>query len=575
MLASPKVLALLFALSAAVLLFDNLGGSRTFAYHEVRAVVPAREMLATGDWTVPRFAGRPRLAKPPLVYWMLATLGGVCGEIDEFTARCPQAVAAVLLCLLMGLWARTWYGKEAGWIAAFVQLTSVWLLVWGRKAEVDMTIWLLTTAALFLVATQRSRTDWQSVPRKGRTDWQSVPHRGGRRNFFRWAGVYALLAIAWLGKFHYAPAMVLAPVGVYLLLQKRYRAFWNFANPLGLVLLSAAVFVWPLLVLRDLPGAWEIWQHETIGRAAGELGREPVWYYLPPVLSFVLPWTPFALLAIRQSWRRAWQDGDPRERFLWVWFLTQFAIVSLQSSKRSHYIICALPVATLLATQTVATLLQRVREGRWRITRVQATTVSLGVSCAVAGSLYFVLRKHPVLMTPILAIGGLVTVGCFIGLHLAAANRHVPARLTALAVFLAGWAIINHWVIPARDHRRELVAFAESARQTVGDGVPIFAYFMSEDPTIGYLGQPVRRVTSPGELKRQSESQTGTHVVTYREYLPQIQQAGRCRIVRSMPADPGNRSRRHSPLVLLELERDAPARQSEKLAGESSDSRTH
>ena len=41
-------------LAALALVFFELGGHRTFGKHEGFAVLPAREMLATGDWVVPR-----------------------------------------------------------------------------------------------------------------------------------------------------------------------------------------------------------------------------------------------------------------------------------------------------------------------------------------------------------------------------------------------------------------------------------------------------------------------------------------------------------------------------------------
>ena len=60
---------------------------------EVRVVETAREMLASGDWLLPRLNGELRLQKPPLAYWLTAASYRASGRVDEFTARLPAALA--------------------------------------------------------------------------------------------------------------------------------------------------------------------------------------------------------------------------------------------------------------------------------------------------------------------------------------------------------------------------------------------------------------------------------------------------------------------------------------------------
>jgi 4-amino-4-deoxy-L-arabinose transferase-like glycosyltransferase len=223
-------------------------------------------MLATGDWLVPTFGGLPRLEKPPLPYWAIAATGFLFGEVNEWTARLPAACAALGLALLAGCWASRWYGPVAGYATALVQVTSLYAITFGRKAEVDMLLWLCMTAALFLVVHQ-------------------PPAEPRVRAFLRWFGVYALLAVAWLAKFHYGPVLVLAPVIAAAILERRWTVFRQLANPAGLSIFAAAVLIWPWLVVERVPAAWEVWRHETLGRALGELGSQPVWYYLPHVAS--------------------------------------------------------------------------------------------------------------------------------------------------------------------------------------------------------------------------------------------------------------------------------------------------
>ena len=66
---------------------------------EARVLLPAREMLASGDWTAPRIGGRLRLEKPPLPYWQVALIGRVTGEVGLWETRLPGAIQGVLLVL--------------------------------------------------------------------------------------------------------------------------------------------------------------------------------------------------------------------------------------------------------------------------------------------------------------------------------------------------------------------------------------------------------------------------------------------------------------------------------------------
>ena len=82
----------------------------------------------------------------------------------------PAAIAAILLVLLIGRWAGKWYGKTAGLAAALAQTTSIYVIIFSRKAEVDMLLCLLTTTALFLFA-------------------GSIEQESPRKTFWRWAGI--------------------------------------------------------------------------------------------------------------------------------------------------------------------------------------------------------------------------------------------------------------------------------------------------------------------------------------------------------------------------------------------------
>ena len=59
-----------------------------------------REMVASGDWVVPRLNGLRYFEKPVLGYWLVAASIKLFGE-NAFATRLPSALAAGLSALLV------------------------------------------------------------------------------------------------------------------------------------------------------------------------------------------------------------------------------------------------------------------------------------------------------------------------------------------------------------------------------------------------------------------------------------------------------------------------------------------
>src|SRR5262245_959311 len=66
---------------------------------EGRNAEVAREMLATGCWSVPHFNGLPYLDKPVMLFWMIAAFFRTLG-VSESSARLPSALAAIATVVL-------------------------------------------------------------------------------------------------------------------------------------------------------------------------------------------------------------------------------------------------------------------------------------------------------------------------------------------------------------------------------------------------------------------------------------------------------------------------------------------
>src|SRR5262245_26018074 len=91
-------LACLMLLSALVFL-PGLGSSGRLSYHEAFVAQGSREILDSGGWLNPTIGGLPWLEKPPLPWWLTATLGRCSGGVDETVARLPSVLAATAMVL--------------------------------------------------------------------------------------------------------------------------------------------------------------------------------------------------------------------------------------------------------------------------------------------------------------------------------------------------------------------------------------------------------------------------------------------------------------------------------------------
>ena len=567
----PLLLAALAVYAAGVLVWQ-LGGWRSFQSHEIYAVVPAAEMLERGSFTVPWFGGIPRLKKPPLPYWTVAASGAACGGVTEWSARLPSVFAALGLAVLVGRWAGRWYGRKVGRAAFTAQATMLYVLDYGRKAEVDMLLALCVAAALWLVVSNPRETP--IAPR-------------------RWAAVWALAAVTWLGKFHFGPVLIFGPVLAWLLVERRWREWRGACNPPGLLLFAAAVLVWPLLVARQIPDAPAVWWEETVGRAAGRLGERPVWYYVPHLFSLTLPWTPVWWLVVRPSWRRAfrgaaggWPDsagrradrrlrdawratvasGDPRERFLWVWLIVTLLVVSIQANKHKHYLMPALPVLAIWAGRGTAVCLRWVRERRRGTRSFDPRFVAAALLTAAAG--FAAVLSLPAGLAARAGIAAAVAAGAvgFSLLFLAvAAGRPRAASLAGMGTFAAVWAILAAAVIPAYDQRADAWAFAAGVRgrlaidaeSAVGAAnEEVLVYRLGEDGVVHFVDGPARRVEEPAELRRRLAARGRLVVLTGRPFDLGLPRMGRVRAIATIaPSTPERRSRTpwHRSLRLVEV----------------------
>ena len=147
---------ILVALGALVTI-PNLGGTG-LSSSEGHRVVPALEMLETGDWLVPRMFGQAYVRKPQGVFWVFA--GGIALFRDPVVgARLMSAAAFVLTALGAWVFARRWFGQGAGLVSGCAVLLTPLYWAPARSAEIE-SLNNLATAIGFWITIELVRALW-------------------------------------------------------------------------------------------------------------------------------------------------------------------------------------------------------------------------------------------------------------------------------------------------------------------------------------------------------------------------------------------------------------------------------
>src|SRR5438067_13164063 len=112
-------------------------GSLAIKGEEGRRILPAIQMLKTGDYVVPQVGSNPYFRKPPLVNWLVAASFKFFGARNEWTARLPSALAVLAVAIAFVTVARVSLGPKGSLIAALIWLTNIGMIEKGRLIEIE------------------------------------------------------------------------------------------------------------------------------------------------------------------------------------------------------------------------------------------------------------------------------------------------------------------------------------------------------------------------------------------------------------------------------------------------------
>ncbi len=365
---------------------------------EARFAQASRQMLESGDWVMPRVQDRPRLNKPPLIYWLQAGTAWICtgGDVSRdaiWMYRLPSVAAAIGTVFLT--WAFAWRmsGPSVAFLAGSLLAVSPLIAFDAHQARADQVLLFFTTAAMTSL--------WFC--------WHAS-HRGGKPRVGWVLSFWVAVAAGIMTKGPITPLVAGLTLFALCAIGRSWR--WTLAlQPLlGVAIVAAAVVPWVWAIASRF--GWSeyaslVW-NETMGRAGGssEGHLGPPGMHAVLLIALLWPASLSTARAVRDAfsagwplrnaadlgkpwWKRMWirRLGKPQDAFLLAWALPGWVFFELFGAKLAHYPMPLYPaVAILSARAAVAMTARGVHAGRLDKGIWLAIGMALAITAILAGA---------------------------------------------------------------------------------------------------------------------------------------------------------------------------------------------
>ena len=349
----PRTHATLLTACAALVLFARAGAGPLANYDDAYYAEKAKQMLKTGDWLTPRFAGVERLDNPPLFLWLIAGSFAVLG-VNAFAAVLWSALAGVACVALTYRLARR-LGLEPFecWAAALVLLGTGYFLKYANHAMFDVFL-----TALLLLTLLAYRRAWEGE----RAAWIAV-------------GVFTGLGVLTKSVLGLFPLMVIAVHATWCRRVRRSLATGAWLAPVAAI---AVVLPWYGIQLATHRDAflrehvtWLLYQR-GLGTAVESHSPWSPFGYVRELLLSYWPWLLAAAyglwLVARESFApvtvytsasalpREWKPRDS-SRLLFAWPVVVLVVLSAAHEQKLWYAMSVFPALALCSARALATWL--------------------------------------------------------------------------------------------------------------------------------------------------------------------------------------------------------------------------
>ncbi len=315
------------------LFFFELPGSFLFEPDEARYAEIPREMIASGNWLVPKLNFVDYFEKPPLVYWANAVSFELFG-FNAYAARLPSRLATLTIVVLLVLCLRKRFGDRAALASGLIFLSAPLVFSLGRMNLTDGFLTLTMTIALLALHEFLSEREAGGSARAGAA----------------FVGLGCGLSVLTKGL-----VGIVLPGGALLLwcaVSGRWKRVSEILFSWAPIVCLAVTVPYFVAVERAAPGFSSFfWIREHFLRyATKEASRPgPPYYFLLTFFAGFLPWS-FFLPRVVGRLAEARRAGPKGLSELWFasWAVVILVFFSISRSKLVPYILPMAPAAAVL-----------------------------------------------------------------------------------------------------------------------------------------------------------------------------------------------------------------------------------
>ena len=366
--AKQRLYAFIAILAAsAFTFFFGLGRLGFLGPDEPRYAEVAREMLASGDYISTRLCGCLWFEKPALLYWMSAAGYHLFG-VNEFAARLPSAVAAIVTVALLYFALRYFGLARVALAASLVLSTSGIFIAYARVAVPDMILTTAMTAALLAALL------WTRATGRARVVYLTLS--------------FGFMGLGTLAKGLVGIVLVIAILVIYLFLTGQLRSVRWRECLIGFAafLLVAGTWYVPVTMRHGWSFIDEFFiRHHLQRYTSNEFGHpQPFYFFFLVALAGAAPWVFFLIPAVGRlrSLRPRIEARDSLLLLAWIWIAVPLVFFSFSVSKLPGYILPISPAFAVVLGAEVERIWNRER-GRTLKLAVWMTGLTLiGISAA-------------------------------------------------------------------------------------------------------------------------------------------------------------------------------------------------
>ena len=462
------VVAAVSILTAFWAITDNPLGN-----HEAYVAVTARQMVNSGNWVVPFFDGEPRLQKTPLSYWLVAAAAKATGGVNNFVARLPSAVLAVLSAVAIFYFVSDQLGMRIAALSSLIWSTSLCYIRYSHTGRPEMALTAFVTIAML-------------------SFYSAVKAQSRKKQVFYMLIFWLSFSLAMLAKGPAPLPLIFPALFFYFAVFRRWRLIGRLLPIAGMILFLLIFLPWPITVLIKFPQAAGIWKDEFLGRAAGEYaaGLKPFYYYFEIMFVYSLPFSAFIPLAIAAPFYQIWEKKREVMFYMWFWFVAGVLVMSVCGGKRQHYILPLMPAMAVLTGIILDDMIfvQKSYSKKFAVSFLAGHLFA--IFAGGTGAIIWALKKGILPQWQIVTAGFVVLAVLFAGAILFWLKKRYFATVclfSSLCLVILAWPFVEE---TKEDENYIIKDFAQQVSRWAKDK-PIFAYCDVDASFIYYFGRDV------------------------------------------------------------------------------------